>query len=59
MIAPHYFWMGLLVYIGVKEIREWIDMLINYEPPEENADEDSPNDKEGEELPDYAKRMYS
>ena len=48
MIAPNFFWIGLLTYLFIGEFREWIDMLINYEP-----------DNKEEPIPESVKHMYS
>ena len=52
MIVPTFFCIGVLVWLGLYEIRKWFELFVNA------AANDSERDGK-EELPDSVKHMYN
>ena len=50
-MIPNYFFIGLLVYLTVREFREWIELVISYTEDNKEA--------EPEPIPENVKHMYS
>lgn len=50
-MIPHYFYIGVLVFLAAKEFREWIDLILSYyEDNKEQVEEP---------MPENVKHMYS
>ena len=54
-MIPHYFYISLIVYGFVTEIRKWIELIIDYSTNNEQESED----KNNKELPESIKHLYS
>lgn len=48
-MVPHYFFIGILFYFFIKEIREWTELAISY----------AEDNKEPEPIPENVKHIYS
>ena len=50
-MVPHYFFIGVLVFLAAKEFREWVELILSYN--EDNKEQPS------EPIPENVKHMYS
>jgi hypothetical protein len=56
MIVPAFFCIGVLVWLGLRELRKWIELLVNAA----NMNEDNDNNENKEEpMSDSVKHMYN
>ena len=53
-IVPTFFFIGILVWLGLRGIRKWVEIFINAGA---NSDED--DDKKEEPMSDSVKHMYN
>ena len=57
MIVPVWFCVGILVWLGLRGIRKWVEVMINAAAINKN-DEEEKEDKE-EPMSDSVKHMYN
>ena len=58
-MIPHYFFIGVLVFLAAKEFREWVELILSYneDNKEHSGEEDEKNSPQP--IPENVKHMYS